>query len=113
MAAYRFLPSHFTYKTRLFRVTEEYYERSTSAGGGNNTGSNSNERPTSSFYSPSVATATVEPGEDCRTFLIVGGVLGSLLVLASAMMCVLSHRLYKLSRRYKKEKLDAVVRDHR
>ena len=53
------------------------------------------------------------PFADCRTFLIVGGVLGSLLVLASAMMCVLSHRLYTLSRRYKKEKLDAVVRDHR
>ncbi len=33
---------------------------------------------------------------DCSTFLIVGAVLGSLLVVASVMMCVLSHRLYKV-----------------
>ena len=65
----------------------------------------------SSVSSSSVAAEG--PFADCRTFLVVGGVLGSLLVLASAMMCLLSHRLYTLSRRYKKEKLDAVVRDHR
>ena len=70
--------------------------------------------PESSLPPPvSVSSSVAGPFADCRTFLIVGGVLGSLLVLASAMMCVLSHRLYTLSRRYKKEKLDAVVRDHR
>ncbi len=50
---------------------------------------------------------------DCSTFLIVGAVLGSLLVVASIMMCVLSQRLYKISRRYNKEKLDDLVREHR
>ncbi len=50
---------------------------------------------------------------DCSTFLIVGAVLGSLLVVASVMMCVLSHRLYRVSRRYSKERLDEVVREHR
>ncbi len=39
--------------------------------------------------------------------------LGALLVVASVMMCILSHRLYKVSRRYNKEKLDDLVREHR
>ena len=51
--------------------------------------------------------------DDCHNFVIIGAVLGSLLVAASAMMCILSHRLYKLTKRYRREKLDDVVREHR
>lgn len=51
--------------------------------------------------------------EDCQTFVIIGGVLGSLLVTASVMMCILSQRLYKLTKRYRREKLDDMVAEHR
>ena len=50
---------------------------------------------------------------DCQLFIIIGSILGCLLVAASLMMCLLSARLLKLTRKYKREKLEGVVREHR
>lgn len=50
---------------------------------------------------------------DCQIFIIVGSILGCFLVAASLMMCLLSARLMKLTRKYKREKLEGVVREHR
>ena len=50
---------------------------------------------------------------ECQPFIIIAGVLGCLLVMASLMMCFLSTRLLRLTKRYKREKLEGVVREHR
>ena len=51
--------------------------------------------------------------DECRDFMIIAAVLGCLLISASMMMCLLSDRLFKLTRRYKIQKLEDVVADHR
>ena len=51
--------------------------------------------------------------DECRDFMIIAAVLGCLLITASVMMCILSHRLFKLTRRYKIQKLEDVVAEHR
>ena len=51
--------------------------------------------------------------DECRDFMIIAAVLGCLLIAASVMMCILSHRLFKLTRRYKIQKLEDVVAEHR
>lgn len=51
--------------------------------------------------------------DDCKVFITIGSILGCLLVAASLMMCLLSARLLKLTRKYKREKLEGVVREHR
>ena len=60
------------------------------------------------------AASGVDPTEAiCQNFVIVGGVLGSLLVAASVMMCILSLRLYKLTKKFRRDKLDSMVSKHR
>ena len=39
--------------------------------------------------------------------------MGCLIIAASLLMCILSARLMKLTREYKREKLEGVVREHR
>ena len=51
--------------------------------------------------------------DECQNFMIIAAVLGCLLIAASIMMCILSHRLFKLTRSYKIEKLEDVVAEHR
>ena len=51
--------------------------------------------------------------DECKNFMIIAAVLGCLLIAASVMMCILSHRLFKLTRRYKIQKLEDVVAEHR
>ena len=51
--------------------------------------------------------------KDCQVFIVVGSILGCLLIAASLLMCILSARLMKLTRKYKREKLEGVVREHR
>ena len=51
--------------------------------------------------------------EDCQIFILIGSILGCLLIAASLMMCILSARLMKLTKKYKREKLEGVVREHR
>ena len=51
--------------------------------------------------------------DECQDFMIIAAVLGCLLIAASVMMCILSHRLFKLTRRYKIQKLEDVVAEHR
>ena len=51
--------------------------------------------------------------DECQEFMIIAAVLGCLLIAASVMMCILSHRLFKLTRRYKIQKLEDVVAEHR
>ena len=51
--------------------------------------------------------------KDCQIFIVIGSILGCLLIAASLMMCILSARLMKLTRKYKREKLEGVVREHR
>ena len=51
--------------------------------------------------------------DECKDFMIIAAVLGCLLIAASAMMCILSHRLFRLTRRYKIQKLEDVVAEHR
>ena len=51
--------------------------------------------------------------EDCQLFIVVGSILGCLLIASSLLMCILSVRLFKLTKRYKKERLEHVVREHR
>ena len=64
----------------------------------------------STIKSSSKVTAVID---ECKNFMIVAAVLGCLLVAASVMMCILSHRLLRLSRKYKIEKLADVVAEHR
>merc|ERR1719433_1528394 len=54
-----------------------------------------------------------EPLKDCQIFIVVGSILGCLLIASSLFMCILSARLLKLTRKYKREKLEGVVREHR
>jgi hypothetical protein len=51
--------------------------------------------------------------DDCQIFIVIGSILGCLIIAASLLMCILSARLMKLTREYKKEKLEGVVREHR
>ena len=51
--------------------------------------------------------------DDCQIFIVIGCILGCLIIAASLLMCILSARLMKLTREYKREKLEGVVREHR
>ena len=61
----------------------------------------------------SASSSSVVMTDECRDFMIIAAVLGCLLITASVMMCILSHRLFKLTRRYKIQKLEDVVAEHR
>ena len=62
---------------------------------------------TNSDFNGSSPNSSVAEDDLCRNFVIVGGVLGSLLVAASVMMCILSQRLYKLTKRIRRDKFDS------
>ena len=66
-----------------------------------------------SFATNEESSTKIHIFDECQNFMIVAAVLGCLLIAASVMMCILSHRLYNLTKRYKREKLDDVVREHR
>ncbi|TRY68911.1 hypothetical protein TCAL_07627 [Tigriopus californicus] len=57
--------------------------------------------------------SSVEKTLDCNSFIIVGVSLACSLIVASLLLFYLSLRLYKVSKLYKRQKLDEVVREHR
>ena len=75
--------------------------------------SNTESRPLRNNDSTIKKSSSVVLIDECRDFMIIAAVLGCLLIAASVMMCILSHRLFKLTRRYKIQKLEDVVAEHR
>ncbi len=61
----------------------------------------------------SMETPSVSSLSDCKAYVTVAAILGGLSVVASAMMCVLALRLHRMTKRYKKQRLQEVVREHR
>eukprot|EP00093_Oithona_nana_P013146 13146.XXX_209624_207241_1 [CDS] Oithona nana genome sequencing. len=81
---------------------EHYYSDKKKSGG-----------PDTEKSTKTIQKESLKKGPDCQLFIVIGAVLGCLVVAASLMMCLLSIRLLKLTRKFKREKLEGVVREHR